>query len=199
MRINSLDKARGRLRSARRSLIAMKNASDADSLYDHWVDFLAAWKAVWTHIEQAAKSTQQELMWFSAVKKERRADALLTYLFEARNDETHGLDPSVDRYSAYAKFDSPSGKFAINAIRFNANDGTVSLLSPDGDEVGEPISIPPNPLLILRSIKARGNRLIEPPQSHMGSRIEAIPEVVAEHGLRYIETLVQTAEALHQP
>lgn len=58
-----------------------------------WTDFLLALNAVYTSLEQGAKSSPQSRQWFGGKKRERRQDPLLRYLHQARNADEHGLAP----------------------------------------------------------------------------------------------------------
>lgn len=188
---NPLSKAESRLRSARRALEAFKRATDPDTLYDHWVDYLTAWKGVVTCLEQAAKSSQKEMVWFAQVKRVRKGDPLLQYLFEARNDETHGADFSAERYSGKAVFKASEEDVKFNALSIDLLNQTVSMVL-DGEKVGKSARLS-GPGLYLHPVKARGNRIIPVPLTHQEESIEASPVVFMEAGLNYAEELFETA------
>lgn len=197
MKILPLEKAQSRFRSAQRATSALAEASNPDDQYDHWVDFLSAWKAVYNHIEQAAKSSPKEMQWYGNVKAERRGDPLLSYLFAARNDEEHGTDKSAMTHHGLTPF-IPDRDMTITSIGYDHERRTMTLIDENGDEVVAPLQLS-EPGLLLRTVQARGNISVPLPFSHMGEAIEPTPIVVATAGLRYIEILCATAAAMHSP
>ena len=89
---------------------------------EHWVDFSVAWKSAYNKVEQAAKDTPQERQWFGSVKNERKHDPLLRYLFEARNDEEHGVVSSAAAQPAVALFQATKD---TSNVSFVMKDGRV--------------------------------------------------------------------------
>lgn len=198
MHLSSLEKARSRLRSAQRAFIAMQGAQDEpDTLCDHWVEFLVAWKGTYNHIEQAAKSTPQERQWFGRVARERRQDPLLNYVFEARNDEEHGLDRSAKPHGGLA-FMRADSDMVVHGMKFDPEARTVTLCGEDGEALTEPMKLSA-PGVALGAVKARGGRIIPPPPMPDDEKVPMDPIIVAGKALHFAEALVVTAEALHKP
>ena len=163
---------------------------------DHWLEFLRAWKAGYSKVEQAAKDNARELQWFGAVKKERRADPLLRYLFEARNDEEHGLTQSAIARPARAIFratkDVPSARLIYHEGKI------VDVVGRNGESVAE-FSLREEQETSLRPVKDRGGNVIPPPTSHFDKPMEPMPHPAPELGLQYLEALIATAEAMSTP
>jgi hypothetical protein len=52
---------------------------------------------VFTKLEQGAKSHPKSQPWSGPVKHQRRTDALLQYIHQARNSDEHGIQRITDR------------------------------------------------------------------------------------------------------
>jgi hypothetical protein len=193
----ALEKARSRLRSAIRAVEALRAAEGDDEIHDHWLDFLIAWKGVYSKVQQAAKETPQELQWFGAVNKERKADPLLRYLFEARNDEEHGLVYSVQRDLGVYAFRVPE---FTGHLKFGMDDdGNPCMVDAEGKKISE-LTHKDGGEISLHAVSERDSKKkVPPPTSHFDEPIEPKPIPVAQAGLRWIAALVATAEAIHTP
>jgi hypothetical protein len=193
MNPNAIDKAQSRLRTAARALADLEQATDYRTFFDHWYVFLTGWKGVYTVLEQGAKQSAQSRQWFGAKKAERRADPLLQYLFEARNDEEHGLEPSIVPALGRMRVELPDVGVEGRQISVEANPltGEMRAFRPDGGPLSISQSHGPGPA--LRPVKGRGGRMYGPPIVHLGQRIDLAPLEVARAGLRYVEALVNDA------
>lgn len=127
MNLNAITKAESRLRLATQQLESCSNAANHNDFADAWYLFLVAAKNVLTTLEQGAKSSAQSRQWFGAKKQERKDDPLLQYLFQARNDEEHGL-ADVTKLKA--------GYFAIGGFDPSGESSSAVSFSMKSDEVG---------------------------------------------------------------
>lgn len=188
--------AESRLRTASNALNRLQTASDTEKFCDDWFVFLTAWKGIYTVLEQGSKVTPQSRQWFGAKKKQRRHDPLLYYLFEARNDEEHGLAQSVIH---------GEGGHAMRAIKdvavesmrlkIDTSTGAIEAIGSDGEPVAEFLQYTlPGPRLC--PVHPRGRPAIHPPCEHLGNRIDITPKCVAEVALKFAELLVAEAKAM---
>lgn len=188
-----ISKAKSRLRSAARSLSSLESSTDIDAFREHWYPFLAAWKGVLNIVEQGVKGNAPAVVWFNAKKQQRKDDGLLTYLFHARNDEEHGLVPTVDHTGTQMLVAIPDVDVADRRIDFRTNrqTGMTELYRSDGGPmtvIQEHLDGP-----TLRVVKDRGVEY-SPPIAHLGEIIDIRPLPIAIAGLRWMEKLVEEAE-----
>ncbi|WP_249696461.1 hypothetical protein [Stappia sp. WLB 29] len=211
MEAAAIQKCKQRLRIARKSLDTMKSCDNFTDFSDAWYGLLTASKNVYTTLDAGAKTSAQSRQWFGSVERYRKRDELLQYMFEARNDEEHGLGTAVElqppvheigvaENGASRAFRIDGGPFR-NVIFEGGNPGIRFLggmppylkVTPLDDR---PVAIRRTPATtILVEVHARGNRTYPPPASHNGQPlIDTSPIAVAELNLAYLETIVAEAE-----
>ena len=190
-------KARSRLRIATKSLDELKAATNHQDFADTWYTFLTAAKNVYTSLEQASKDTPQCRQWFGAQKALRKSDELLQYLFQARDDEEHGVESATELQEASIGIGANKPGFStsmhIRSLSFDTN-GVMSLDATSYD--GKPILVEVTPAhSILKPVVGRGNIKYDPPTGHLGKPLrDNKPIIVAELGLSYLTSLVDQAE-----
>lgn len=191
----ALEIAKSRLRVAQRALADAKSAIDNPTLFaEHWFVFLTAWKSIYTVLEQGSKASPQSRQWYGGKKAERRDDPLLQYLFEARNDEAHGLAITVRHTDGGYLFKATTD---IESMRIRMVDGHPVPVDDEGNVVGELIQqTPPGPE--LQHVNARGNRILNPPSEHLGRKVDVRPVPVAELAIEYADQLIKEAETLSE-
>ena len=189
--------AESRLRSASRAYAELCAAEDFETFADHWTSFLVAWKGVYTVIEQGAKVSPQSRQWFAVKKAERIADPLLQYLFEARNDEEHGLAQTVKESGSADRTHEMLRDVPELHVRIGLPSGRIQLFGPDRNPAGYLQHLPPGPR--LQTVNARGGRVYRPPMSHLGRQVDASPLGVAAAGLAYVDALVSEAATQCEP
>jgi hypothetical protein len=195
----ALEKAKSRLRLAARAVNDLETiGANPIAFEDHWTDFLIHWKGTYSKVQQAAKDTPQELQWFGGVNRERKQDPLLRWLFEARNDEEHGLVSSAVNLPHRVTF-RPHNDAVAHALRVNP-DGSIRALDENGNEIAADYGHPQPPESKLNEVtEYDGKRKVAPPTAHQGQSIEPKPLIAAKLGLCWLESLVATAEALQNP
>ena len=202
MRQLVIQQAEGRLKLAERAFAALIAAGiDEAEFQTHWLDFLVQWKGTYTKIQQAAKDSPKELQWFGGVNTARRADPLLRWLFEARNDGEHGTDRSARHKGKGFKFTSSSTSLSMLAGPGGAvfrQDGTPIIIDDGGREI-EGVSVAPAESTLLEVTEFDGKRKVPPPTSHLGNPMEPKPHLAAELGLKWLRGLVATAKAMKGP
>lgn len=190
----AITKAKSRLRVAEKAIAELAECKDFDTFSDLWYTFLVSSKNVYTVLEQGAKASAPSRQWFGGIKSIRRDDALLQYLFEARNDDEHGLDMSAEHVPGSLSIGVAKPGFS-NSMTFNGSFGagqTMNIRSNDGKPVLFEQTLPHARLI---PISARGNRRIDPPTEHLGQQLsDQSPLAVATHGLSYLTSLVADAE-----
>lgn len=198
----ALQQAKGRLKLTERAVTAL-NAEYQDPLdfQTHWLDFLVQWKGTYTKIQEAAKDTPRETQWFGSVTRERKADPLLRYLFEARNDGEHGL--SLSAWHNDERFEPISlQEIARMVIAFSPEHGPELAAKITGDEASDAeqyaIASPAVSRLIAVT-EFDGKKKVPPPTSHLGEDMESEPLVAADLGLRWLAALMAKAEAMSTP
>ena len=184
-----------RLRICRSSLSDLREASSIEDFGDHWHVFLVAWKGIYTALEQGSKGSPQSRQWFGRKKAERKSDPLLQYLFEARNDESHGLKRSVRHTQGGTKFRATTDITEMRAI-FSPSGQVLKVVDVEGKEAAELIQTTgPGPELV--PVTARGGVVYNPPHIHQGQQVDIRPLQIAELALTYHKALV--AEAVKLP
>lgn len=194
----AIAKAHQRLRLATKQLAAAEAAHSYDDFSDAWYLFLIAAKNVYTCLEQGAKVSPQSRQWFGAKKNERKNDPLLQYLFQARDDDEHGLGDvtKLNPASVAVGKRAPgySSHIALSISTDSAGSATIhELQSLDG----LPVLIEPTQAhAVLLPVTARANVTYPPPEKHLGVRLsDGLPLTVGKLGIAYLEALVAEADA----
>lgn len=201
-------KARSRLRIAQKALEALPGAQNHQDYSDGWYTILVASKAVWTALEQGAKASPQARQWFAAKQQERRADELLQYMFEARNDDEHGLE-EVLQYGTRTKLVSEGLHVPMDAIDLKVGfdpqtEDMIAVITHEGGSLSRVQLAPKSrhetpPRSMLGPIQPRGRPRLFPPFKHMGSSVDLTPESAATLNLTYLMRLTDDAEAFDKP
>ena len=185
-------KAESRLRLAKKAASELSGAKTYEEFADAWYAFLVALKNIYTVLEQGAKASPQSRQWFGGKAAERRADELLQYLYEARNDDEHGLEPITTHQRPELRVGVAKEGFS-SAMSISMIGGVISSTSFDG----KPVLIERTPeAFLLNNIQPRGRPSTAPPTKHMGVALEDVsPRNVASLALTYMDTLVSEAAA----
>ena len=188
----AVEKARSRLRLAIKATEELKECKDFQSFNDTWYVFLTSAKNIWTVLEQGAKSSSHSTRWFGERAKERKSDPLLQYVYQARNDDEHGLEPVTHNIP---------GGLAIGvlrpgssqAIRLDGTTGPGGLLRVTSLD-GKPVYIEQTlPHVALAAVTVRGVQY-HPPMTHLGNELtDGMPLAVASLAVTYFHQLVAEA------
>ena len=190
----AITKSESRLRVARKALEGLRACQDYNNFVDLLYTYVTATKNIWTALEQGVKDSAQCRQWFGGKKNARKQDELMQYLFEARNDDEHGLEPITELHPGSLGIGVAKPGYS-NSILFNSvtmKDGQVTVDAQSLD--GKPILIEQTaPHARLADVRARG-RVISPPKSHLGQPLaDTSPLAVAELGYIYLERLLDEA------
>lgn len=192
------------LRNAEHAIAELSGSTTFDQFSDHWFMFLTAWKAIWTYLEQGAKTPAASLQWFKAKKIERTGDPMLRYLSAARNNDHHGLKPVLQMVNAEAVFAFPDGPLpAGTEVSYSIEQGvgvqTLKVSRSDGGPV-EHVSSREGPFVALQYVRDQKDRVVPLPGRFMGEVInDGEPLEIARLALGYAVKMVSEAEALCTP
>lgn len=189
-------KAQSRLRIAQKAIEELARCKDFDEFTDAWHTFLTASKGIYTTLEQGAKVSAKSRQWFGAKKKIRRNDQLLQYIFQARDDDLHGLSPVAEHVPG-------SLAIGVNKPGFSSSMTIDGTFGPGGSL--KVTSLDDKPVLIeqifahvrLNRVHDRGKRPYDPPVKHLGVKLPSnMPLPVATLSISYFRTLISEAEKL---
>jgi hypothetical protein len=190
-------KAASRLRVAQKATAELAGCKNHDAFTDVWYTFLTASKNVYTILEQGAKADPRSKQWYGGRAAERRGDELLQYIYEARNDDEHGLEEMSEAVGGSLSIGIPKPGFS-NSFTINANPtaGSRGIIVKSLD--GLPVLVAQEPPHIrLRPVSARGNRTLTPPVSHLGKPLDdTSPLGVAKTTVGYLEAMIESAANL---
>ncbi len=198
MKPAAIEKARARLRNAKRAIADIEKCTDYHEFTDLWYTFLTSNKAIYTALNKGAKNNPQSRQWMGGKARQRKEDQLLQYLFQARDDDEHGLNQVTERKPGHLAI----GKAAPG---FSKSIHIKSLIIEDGKVSGEVESMDNKPVLIestpphpiLATVHGRGNVSFVPPAEHLGHSLpDQSPLTVAKLAITYMESLIDEAETL---
>lgn len=196
----ALKRAEARFRIAHKALERMKDAKTFEDLEDDWFVFLRAWKAIYTMLQEGANGFPRSEMWFGQQNAFRRKDQLLQYLYQARNDDEHGLVDTTKRRAPSASWGHRigAGPVHITNLHIRGNGGGLPTITY-GTATGVDPSwrfIPGKVFLV--PVKDRNAKVYNPPRKHLGiDYVNGLnPTAVAESGLRYTAHLLEEVRAL---
>jgi hypothetical protein len=171
---------------------AMKRATDFERFEEAWKHFLDCLEKVWKKAEREGQggSTSFE-SWQSNYRQQRKKDALLSYLFQARNADQHTIRDTVEKKPAELSIEPPrSGRPGLISDLEVWSDGTCSYKHLGGRP--EVIHYPAR--LELVQVINRGVAY-PPPDDHLGIKLKTRnPIDVAEAGYRFYEGFLAAAE-----
>lgn len=197
MNPKGIAKARSRLRIAKKAFADLDGCRTPDEFGDTWFTFLVGAKGVYTALEAGAKVSPQSRQWFGAKSHERKQDPTLQYVFQARDDDMHGIEPIT-------MFEPPNFTFSDNikdsrivVVEEGILGGKVHLDITHTDD--EPYMVQGHPARMrMRPVKGRGNITYPTPTRHKGHPLSdgVLPQGVAKLTILYLEELISDAETL---
>lgn len=188
MRAKAIAAAQVRLERARGAEAQLsKRLLNFANMADQWAAFLVAANGVFAMLEQGAKGHIDSEKWFALRRGERRVDAMLQYVRQARHADEHGIDPITRNADWQMEAKSPNtsitydaeGKATVHAVQHAPFEMLVTL-----------------PRLMLVEVRNRGVSY-EVPAEFFGNPIpSAEPYIVANVVLQYLEWMCKDAETL---
>ena len=166
-----------------------------EQFHEAWYGFLTAAKSVYTALETGSKVSPQSKQWYGGKARERRDDELLQYVYQARNDDEHGLGAIVEQVPGSLSIGvaKPGYSNAIQLDGFLGPGGTLKVTSLDNLPVLTEIT--PSHVALV-AVDARGV-IYQPPTKHLGNPLASkLPLPVAELMIVYLEGLITEASGL---
>jgi hypothetical protein len=170
------------------SLDDLAAASDFGEVERHWAAFLVSAGRIYSKLEQGAKTSGISQAWMGQRIHQRRTDALLSYLWHARNADEHTVEGVTDRHTGGTKFVDPSQEEMAEFERTMAAQGRpyVSL------GLVEVVF----PHVKLLDVTDRGVRY-PIPQTHLGQAISnPHPNNIGLLALAYLEAMIAEARTM---
>lgn len=194
----AIEKAKSRIRVAEKAIADLESAQSHVEFSDTWYTFLVAAKNVYTTLQQGVKGNRQDMQWFGARQADRKADELLQYLFQARNDDEHSLEETTRFEPGVVTF-TTENRATPTSLSANSIIIKNGKLVVDGMRTGDGRSVvierkPPHTR--LSPVTGPGPVVYQPPTSHLGKKLNSnLPVEVAKLGIAYLKALVSEAEA----
>jgi len=194
MNPKAITKAESRLRVCQKALVALGQCKTYNEFTDVWYTFLTAAKGIYTTLEQGAKTSPQSRQWFGAKARERRSDGLLQYVYQARDDEEHGIEPGSELVPGYTAIGKTAPGFSSKIRVDTGSRGEMHVASLDG----KPVLIEQVfPHVQLITVRGRDGKLYLPPEGHLGQPLEdKSPGSVAQLTIAYLIALLEEAKRL---
>ncbi len=197
MDVRAVEKADIRLHAMRRALSDMEAVSSPLEFSSDWYVFITAANGIYEVLKKGASSDSAGRAWIkSEIIDPCEADQLLKYMYEARNDEEHGLVKSV----RHAQVASGVG------IPFGAGDGSVTatirvdengvlhvenVISDFANAVGFVVD---EYDMVLSTVTSRSGVSYPPPNMHLHIALEdERPVTAATATYAYMENLIARA------
>lgn len=188
-----VEKAHRRLVRARRALVELRQARTWAEFEPAWSDFLLASNAVYSILEQAAKSSPKGSPWFGRYKKERKDDPLLSYMHHARNSDEHGVEPVAQDLPWMAGPFPESGHLV--SVTIDNGKPTGGIFKGEGGQETNLTFSPPRPNLVGVIDRRYGDRFA-PPSAHLGNAItQGDPYSAGAALVAYLDGMVTSARA----
>ncbi len=143
-----------------------------------WCAFLLHANRVFSKLEQGAKGTAS-LPWHGTIRRARKKDPLLQYIYQARDAENHG-DPTLGQ-DTVVKCGAPNVQM-LSAAEFPVLEARI---------IGATVGLP---MLLLLPVKTRSG-IYTPPTRHFEQDIRPSIEVVAELTLTYLAQIITDAKS----
>jgi hypothetical protein len=212
----ALKKAQLRLGVATENAEALKAATTMQKFDEKWYIFLHAAKGVYTTLKEGAKASPQSRQWFGQANEFRKNDELLRYIWEARNDDEHGIEEQTERVPPSLLLGiSENGSSRFMQDQYGNILGNVSVSAyqlrgpiPKASKMpvltaldGKPVRSSYQPdRVVLRPVLDRSNVQYNPPKTHLGVPLKTDTALeVAELTVKYLRRLVGEAEDFCKP
>lgn len=176
----AIESAEFSLRRASAALRDIHTCTDFSSFAHAWVDFLTAHNRAFSALAKWATDDPRVGSWWGRIRRERRSDVLLKYMFQSRNAHEHGIE-DLHGSSGPTFVVRLEGPMSIG-LRGMRTLGAVTQTSE---------WLPPKPRL---SPVTNRKVTYEPPTMHLGNPIaDPTPQVVASYALDYLKGVIADA------
>jgi hypothetical protein len=190
---SALIKARKRLVLAKKSAQALTGLL-GEEFWNEWFTFLVACNGVYTSLKRGANASPQSLQWFGKVDRIRRETPLYQYLFQARHDELHGLEPVAESVPTAVIFEDEADN--LKPIEGEGQSLLTRLLVISKEAIGFVRVTGQDPFIKLLPVTGR-QIVFNPPLEHKGHIFGLnAPEEMAHFMVEHLETIMAEAEGL---
>lgn len=151
-----------------------------------WKAFLTSHHRVFTKLELGSKSAKKSYAWWGHKVCQRRKDALLRYLFHARNADEHTIEEITGQHETRTMITEPNPRIVATMERGYGRPNEPILQTSE---------------VVLKNLRLtdifdKGDRY-EVPKDHLGAPImDPIPATVAGLGLVYLNSMLKEASEL---
>lgn len=177
---------------AKKALFECKNALNFAAFVSAWASFLIHTGSVLHALETGADITAQARQWYGGVKRQGRADPLVSYMHQARNAEEHQRAPVAGN--------AMMPGFGLVDHKTKTLEPLESLDDPfKAENSGKTIGIGFHGAgpFVKALIDSRYNQVFPPPDSHNGKPLKSNdPVALGEIYLNYLSRLVEKAEEM---
>jgi hypothetical protein len=182
----AVDAARKEYDRAAECVSIIRTSPDFASVESAWSAFLVANGRVFTKLEQGSKSSSKSHAWWGHKLCQRRKDALLRYLFHARNADEHTIEEIAGPDETKITIAEPNPRIVAAMEQGYGRPNAPILLATE--------IVFKN--LRLMDVVDKGDRY-KVPEDHLGVPIvDPIPATVARLGLTYLNSILKEADDL---
>ena len=190
MKRAGVKQAKERLQMAHRHLAALEHVKNHREFEDTWYQFLMAFNAVFSKLEQGAKGIGSSEPWYGMIKHRRKKDELFHYLHQARNSAEHGLERVSERKPGGIGIGK--GGETVHGMSFDGNGNITIKAGPKGEI--PTITRYPDQYVLTVAIDSLHKDKTDPPRCHQGKKLaDNSPQAVASLGLLFAEECIQDA------
>ena len=200
MHPNAISKARLRLEKARECIDGLRKARNHGDFSSLWVDVLIALNGVPNLLQEGAKRYPQSRQWYGGKKKFGRNDPLLSYMYQARNAEEHGLSEVIKHQTTALVADlSLTPNFQevakvrtlVKMVYYNI---TFNAIFEEGTKL-QPITLFVGESILVSVYDERFDKTFQVPTVHLGKQLGGIlPITAARLTYDYYCSLIDEAE-----
>jgi hypothetical protein len=190
MTAKAFTSAKDKLRVTREKLELLKATDSLATAADAWSDFVTQAQRTFQRLQKATEKGSSKA-WSDQIKNARKTDPLLSYVWQARNAEDHGLGERITEVDAggFGINAGPSGYIEHLRIR---SDGSTTEIEYRGDDPPTLHRIPAR--LKLVRVTNRGE-VYDPPTEHLGQPLRNVtPAGVADLAFTYLQKMIAEAE-----
>jgi hypothetical protein len=183
----AVDAARKEYDRAAECVSIIRTSPDFASIEDAWSAFLVANGRVFAKLKKGSESSSKSRAWWGRKKCQRRKDALLCYLWHARNADEHTIEKITGPHETRITVAEPNPRIVA---------------AMEQGLIGRPNA----PILLSTEIVFKDLRLMdvidhgdqyEVPKDHLGAPImDPIPATIARLGLAYLDSMLKEAGEL---
>jgi hypothetical protein len=193
MNAKALEAAKEKLDIARDKVAAMSAARDIKMLAQLWEEFLTLQQQVFLRLKKAFELGPSK-SWSDRLQFERRTDAMLQYVEQARHANEHGIENITETAQSKIAFKPRQGNsISVNYMEIDTKNNSTKISMDPVTAAQIEFEFIPGSVELLK-IKNRGVEYA-PPSSHFGKAITCSPIYIADLTNTYLYNKIIEAEA----